>query len=114
MAEAFCRTLGKDVECLSAGSSPEKEVSPEAITVMNEIGIDISKAKPKGFNDLPDLRFDYLVTMGCEVACPALPGVQRVEWKIPDPKGKGINEYRRVRDIIRQHVIELLTRLKED
>lgn len=114
MAEALCRILGSDVECLSAGSFPEKEVSPETITVMKEIGIDISKAKPKGFNDLPDLRFDYLVTMGCEVVCPSLPGAKRIEWEIPDPKGKGIDEFRRVREIIRHQVIELLNRLKED
>ncbi|MEO0023394.1 MAG: arsenate reductase ArsC, partial [candidate division WOR-3 bacterium] len=99
MAEAFCRELGKDVKCASAGSSPEKEVSLEAIAVMQEVGIDISEAKPKGFADLPDLKFDYLVTMGCEVACPFLPGAKRIEWQIPDPKGRGIEEYRRVREM---------------
>ncbi|MEO0021735.1 MAG: arsenate reductase ArsC [candidate division WOR-3 bacterium] len=112
MAEAFCRELGKDVKCASAGSSPEKEVSLEAIAVMQEVGIDISEAKPKGFADLPDLKFDYLVTMGCEVACPFLPGVKRIEWQIPDPKGRGIEEYRRVREMIKQQVIELLSRLE--
>lgn len=112
MAEAFCRELGKDVKCASAGSSPEKEVSLEAIAVMQEVGIDISEAKPKGFADLPDLKFDYLVTMGCEVACPFLPGAKRIEWQIPDPKGRGIEEYRRVREMIKQQVVELLSRLE--
>lgn len=114
MAEAFCRALSKDVECASAGSSPEKEVSFEAIAVMKEVGIDISKAKPKGFNDLPDLKFDYLVTMGCDVACPFLPGVKRIEWQIPDPKGKGIEEYRRVREIIKKEVEKLLEQIKKE
>ncbi len=79
---------------------------------MQEVGIDISEAKPKGFNDLPDLKFDYLVTMGCEVNCPYLPGVKRIEWQIPDPKGKGLAEFRRVREMIKQQVVELLSRLE--
>jgi arsenate reductase (thioredoxin) len=108
MAEAFCRELGRDVECASAGSKPAAAVQPDTLAVMKEAGIDISGARPKGFEDLPSLKFDYLVTMGCEVDCPFLPGVRVVQWEIPDPYGKGIVEYRRVRDIIRAQVIELL------
>lgn len=114
MAEAFCRTLGKNVECASAGSHPEKEVAPETVAVLQEVGIDISGARPKGFADLPDLKFDYLVTMGCEVNCPYLPGAKRIEWQIPDPKGKGIEEYRRVREIIRKEIEKLLKQIKEE
>ncbi len=113
MAEAFCRHLASDMECASAGSNPEKEVSPETVAVMQEIGIDIANAKPKGFKDLPDLRFDYLITMGCEVECPFLPGARRIEWQIPDPKGKGIEEYRRAREMIRIKVVELLKNITE-
>jgi arsenate reductase len=111
MAEASCRALGRDVECVSAGSKPAAAVQPDTITVMKEVGIDISGARPKGFKDLPSLRFDYLVTMGCEVDCPFLPGVKVVQWEIPDPHGKGITEYRRVRDIIKQTVVVLLESL---
>lgn len=111
MAEAFCRVLSSDVECASAGTKPEEAVSAEAITVMEEVGIDISKAKPKSFADLPNLRFDYLVTMGCEVECPHIPGVKRVEWNIPDPKGKALDEFRRIREMIRQEVINLLSNI---
>ncbi|NPV14272.1 arsenate reductase ArsC [candidate division WOR-3 bacterium] len=116
MAEGFCRALGSDVECASAGTQPEEAVSVEAIRVMQEVGIDISKAKPKSFGDLPDLKFDYLVTMGCEVECPYIPGVKRIEWNIPDPKGKSLDEFRRVREIIRQEVVKLFAdigRLRE-
>uniref|UniRef100_A0A7C1NI49 Arsenate reductase ArsC n=1 Tax=candidate division WOR-3 bacterium TaxID=2052148 RepID=A0A7C1NI49_UNCW3 len=114
LAEAFCRALGRDVDCASAGSRPEREVAPETVAVMQEMGIDISGARPKGFADLPDLKFDYLVTMGCEVNCPCLPGAKRIEWQIPDPGGKGIEEYRRVRDIIRKEVEGLLKEIKEE
>jgi arsenate reductase len=111
MAEGFCREMGRDVECASAGSKPESAVSPHAVTVMREVGIDTSAAKPKGFGDLPNRRFDYLVTMGCEVVCPFLPGAKEVRWDIPDPHGKDIAEYRRVRDVIRQHMRDLLASL---
>jgi arsenate reductase len=111
MAEAFCRALGRDIECQSAGSAPASRVQPDTITAMQEVGIDISSARPKGFADLAGCRFDYLVTMGCELDCPFMPGVKVVTWAIPDPFGKGIDEYRRVRDIIRREVGDLLDSL---
>jgi arsenate reductase (thioredoxin) len=111
MAEASCRVLGSEVECASAGSSPATQVDPNAVAVMKEVGIDISAARPKGFKDLPDLKYGYLVTMGCEVACPFLPGAREVKWDIPDPHGKDIAEFRRVRDIIEAEVSKLLTDL---
>jgi arsenate reductase (thioredoxin) len=111
MAEAFCHEFGKDIECASVGSEPAKAVQSYAIAVMHEVGIDIVGARPKGFKDLPDLEYDYLVTMGCEVDCPFLPGVKVVQWQIPDPSGKGIEEFRRVRDIIKAEVTKLLTDL---
>jgi len=114
MAEAFCRQMGRKVVCASAGSAPEKEVAPEAIAVMQEKGIDITGARPKSFQDLPDLSFDYLVTMGCEVVCPFLPGARHIAWEIPDPKGKGLEEFRRVRDLIREKVQELLAEIEKE
>jgi protein-tyrosine-phosphatase len=111
MAEAFCRELGRDVECASAGSKPAAAVQPDTIAVMKEVGIDISAARPKGFKDLSDLKYDYLVTMGREVVCPFLPGAKEVRWVIPEPSGKGIDEFRRVRDIIKADVTKLLTGL---
>ena len=111
MAEAYCRELGRDVECASAGSSPAAQVDPGAVAVMKEVGIDISAARPKGFKDLPDLKYDYLVTMGCEVVCPFLPGAKEVKWDIPDPHGKDIAEFGRVRDIIKASTEKLLTDL---
>jgi len=111
MAEAFCRVLGRNVECASAGSNPGAQVAPFAVEVMLEDGVDISAAKPKGFKDLGDLEFDYLVTMGCEVVCPFLPGAKEVKWDIADPHGTDISEYRRVRDVIRLQVRDLLSAL---
>jgi len=111
MAEAFCRAVGTGVECASAGSSPAVQVDPSAVAAMKEVGIDISAVRPKGFKELPDLKYDYLVTMGCEVVCPFLPGAKEVKWEIPDPHGKDITEFRRVRDIIKAEVSKLLAYL---
>jgi len=111
MAEAFCRALSNDVECESAGSNPAQSVAPHAIEVMKEIGIDISRARTKGFRDVTAGGFDYMVSMGCTVTCPFIPGAKEVHWEIPDPYGKGIKDYRHVRDLIRSEVAGLLTRL---
>ena len=111
MAEAFCRVLGRDVECESAGSKPAEAVAPNAVTVMKEVGIDISRARTKGFRDVIAGGFDYMVSMGCTVTCPFLPGTKEIRWEIPDPYGKGISEYRQVRDLIRSEVASLLAQL---
>jgi len=111
MAEAFCRALGRDVECESAGSRPAESVAPHAVEAMKELGIDISRARTKGFRDVVAGGFDYMVSMGCTVTCPFIPGAKEIRWEIPDPYGKGIEEYRRVRDIIRGQVRDLLDSL---
>jgi arsenate reductase len=108
MAEAFCHLLGRDVECESAGSKPAEAVAPNAVAVMKEAGIDIAGARTKGFRDVIAGGFDYMVSMGCTVTCPFLPGAKEVRWEIPDPYGKGIGEYRRVRDLIRAEVTTFL------
>jgi arsenate reductase len=75
---------------------------------MKEKGIDLSTKRPKGLNDLPPIEMDYLITMGCEETCPAIPSKKIVEWEIPDPKGKSIDVFRKVRDIIEDMVKTLL------
>ena len=111
MAEAFCRALGRDVECESAGSSPAERVAPHAVEVMKEIGIDISAARTKGFRDVTAGGYDYMVAMGCTVTCPFIPGTKEIRWDIPDPYGKGIKDYRQVRELIRSEVTAVLARL---
>jgi len=111
MAEAFCRALGRNVECESAGSNPAERVAPYAVATMKEIGIDISAARTKGFRDVTAGGYDYMVAMGCSVTCPFLPGAKEIRWHIPDPYGKGIEDYRRARDVIRAHVRDLLDSL---
>jgi len=75
---------------------------------MKEKGIDLSGRLPKGLNDLPPVEMDYLVTMGCEETCPAVPARKIIEWEIPDPKGKLMDEVRRIRDVLEAKVKMLL------
>jgi arsenate reductase len=109
MAQGFTESLGQGkVEVYSAGSRPASQIDPLVIEVMKEKGIDLSGKRPKGLNDLPTVELDYLVTMGCEETCPAVLSKRVIEWDIPDPKGKPIDVYRKVRDFIEKKVKALL------
>ena len=109
MAEGFANAFGQGrLEVYSAGSSPSSQIDPLVIEVMKEKGIDLSGKRPKGLNDLPPVEMDYLVTMGCEETCPAVLAKKIIEWEIPDPKGKPIDEVRRIRDMLEAKVKMLL------
>ena len=71
----------------------------------------LSGRRPKGLNDLPLIEMDYLVTMGCEETCPAVLAKKIIEWEIPDPKGKSIDVFREVRDIIEDRIRVLLAEI---
>lgn len=115
MAQGFAETFGKGrVEVYSAGSRPSSQIDPLVIEVMKEKGIDLSSKKPKGLNDLPPVEMDYLVTMGCEETCPAVLAKKIIEWEIPDPKGKSINVFREVRNVIENRVKALFEEIGKD
>lgn len=92
----------------SAGSKPSGVVNPNAVEVMKEIGIDISKQKSKGFDEVKDIEFDYVITMDCGEVCPVYPAKQKLSWQIPDPKDKPIEFFRQVRDDIHKKINELI------
>jgi len=105
MAEAFARILGgKSVEAFSAGSLPSGKVNPKAVEAMRELGYDLSVHGSKSLDDLPDVAFDFVATMGCGDACPTVRAKQRADWAIPDPKHLPPDEFRVVRDLIQDKV----------
>lgn len=105
MAQGFAEALGQGrVEAYSAGSRPSSQIDPMVTEVMKEKGIDLSSKRPKSLNDLPPIEMDYLVMMGCEETCPAIPSIKVIEWEIPDLKGKSIELYREIRDMIEDKV----------
>ena len=112
MAEGFAKKLGQGkIEVHSAGSNPSGKVEEMAIQVMKEKGIDISGQKSKGFGDLKEKNFDYVITLGCKDVCPFVPARQRIEWDIPDPKGKPIEVFRNTRDVIEREIRQFIENL---
>ena len=93
---------------LSAGTHPGAQVHPVVIDAMREVGIDLASAKPQKLTE--DLAADsqLLITMGCGDECPYVPGLERDDWPLPDPKGQDIATVRRTRDEIASRVRNLI------
>ena len=92
---------------LSAGTQPGERVHPEVVQVMREEGIDLADVKPQFLSAKLAEQATLLVTMGCGDACPYAPGVQKLDWPLPDPKGQPLEGVRKIRDEIRARVTEL-------
>jgi protein-tyrosine-phosphatase len=109
MAAGFLKHLAGDrVEVLSAGTAPKDQVNPSAVAAMAEIGIDVSANVPKLLTDSAVQESDYVITMGCGDTCPYFPGRTYLDWPLPDPAGKGIEDVRPIRDAIRAKVEALI------
>ncbi len=108
MAEAFFNHITKTANASSAGTKPAERVSSRAVQVMKEVGIDMSKAKPKLLTHKMIHEADIIVTMGCGVSnvCPAT--VSTEDWGLPDPLDMSIEKFREVRDLIRKKVEKLV------
>jgi len=104
IAEALAKIIIPDIEFMSAGTNPGREVDTVAIKVLKEMGIDWN-GYPKNISEID--KPDIIVTMGCGVECPGIPGVKVVEWNIPDPKGKDIGAYHQVVELIKEKLLEL-------
>ena len=113
MAEGLLRAMaGERFQVASAGVAPSS-VRPEAIEVMREIGIDISKHRSKSVDEFTGERFDYVITV-CDNArehCPVFPGdAKLIHWSFDDPAVTGDETvFRRVRDEIKERLREFIT-----
>ena len=113
MSQAFAKMLGDDkVEAFSAGSSPSGKINPKAIDSMKELGYDLLTHHSKSLEEVKQFApFDAVVTMGCGDACPWMPAKKFIDWDIQDPKNMNEDDFRKVRDGIKEKVKILLASL---
>jgi len=110
MAAAFFNALAdpKKAHAVSAGTEPGAAVHPEVVTVMREVGVDLSTTRPRRLTQEMAHGAGLLVTMGCGDACPVVPGLRRADWPLEDPKGKPLERVRAIRDEVRGRVQDLV------
>src|SRR5438132_9238347 len=88
MAAAFFNLLADPMKAraISAGTPPGERVHPEVVTAMKAVGIDLTDARPQRLTAAFAKDASMLVTMGCGDECPVVPGAERDDWPLPDPK----------------------------
>ncbi|HOJ23681.1 MAG: arsenate reductase ArsC [Bacteroidales bacterium] len=123
MAEAFLQSFDSNLIIFSAGTKPEDKVDDMAIAVMQELGIDISQKIPKSVEKYINEYWDYVITV-CDNAketCPVFLGDvrHRIHIGFEDPSNiQGsdeyrLNEYRRIRDEIKEKFLQLYNEIRE-
>lgn len=111
MAEALAkRNHSEAIEAWSSGSKPSGVVNPKAIASMKELGYDLSAHESKSLDEIPQIEYDYAITMGCGDECPHVKAKNREDWALPDPKHLEPVEFAKIRDQIAEKVSELARR----
>jgi arsenate reductase (thioredoxin) len=95
----------------SAGTAPADRVHPEVVEVMREVGVELEGRTPHRLDNADVEWADVVVTMGCGDACPVLPGKRYVDWDLPDPAGRPLDEVRKIRDEIAERIRSLVNEL---
>jgi arsenate reductase len=112
MAEGFARALGGGFfDVFSAGIHPTGVISEDAVLIMDEKGIDISRQRSKGLDSIPLEKIDIVVSMVGYPPNEVLPADfsgKAYDWDVDDPIGRSIEVFRRVRDEIEEKVTALL------
>ena len=111
MAQALLRRKTDAHEARSAGTRPADEVHEGVVTVMNELGVDLSGVRPRRLATEDAEWADVVVTMGCGDECPYVPGTRYVDWELDDPAGRPLDEVRRIREEIDRRLDSLLAEL---
>ena len=110
MAAAFFNALvapGR-AQALAAGTQPATRVHPEVVAAMADVGVNLAAASPRLLTPELAAGASVVVTLGCGEECPVVPGAQREDWPLPDPKGQPADAVAEVRDAIRERVEALL------
>ena len=117
MAEAFFKKYAKNqFHVISAGTSPSSHLNPVVVSVMNELGIDLENQKPQLLSSSMIENSNKTVNMGCmdKESCPSLFVKDVDDWNIEDPKGKSIEDVRKIRDQIKNDILNLLNSIESD
>jgi len=111
MAAAFFNRIADPsrATAVSAGTDPGTRVHSVVVDVMHEVGVDLTGIAPQRLTDDLARGAALLVTMGCAESCPVVPGLERDDWPLTDPKGLPIETVRRIRDEIAARVDRLVT-----
>jgi len=112
MAAAFLdhQATGR-VRVTSAGSQPASQLNPAVVAAMAEVGLNISRQRPRPLTTGQVQAADVVITMGCGDACPVYPGKRYLDWDLPDPAALSLEEIRPIRDEIARRTRQLLTEL---
>lgn len=112
MAEAFAKMHGKGkVNVYSSGSRPSGKVNPKAIAAMQELGYDLNLHVSKSLDEIPNIEYEYAITMGCGDECPFVKAKYRDDWKLDDPKNMEPAAFNKVRDEIEARVKNLFQKM---
>jgi protein-tyrosine-phosphatase len=113
MAERlFRRAAGDRHAARSAGSAPGAHAHPEVLEALEELGIDASDHVPHRL-DADDVEWADVVVATCDDACPVVGGKRYVNWQLPDPKERSLDEVRAIRGDIESRVDMLVADLDE-
>jgi arsenate reductase (thioredoxin) len=111
MAQAFANIYGSNiVNAYSAGSRPTGILNPKAIDSMAKLKYDLAAHHSKSLDDISDMEFECVITMGCGDACPWVKAKQREDWNIPDPRNMEPADFDKVRDMICKKVKAFLSK----
>jgi protein-tyrosine-phosphatase len=107
----FEQAAGGRHEADSAGTQPGDAINPAVVAAMAELGIDVASRRPQRLTTELAEWADVVVTMGCGDQCPYIPGKRYIDWELPDPAGRPLEEVRKTRDEIRGRVTGLVNEL---
>ena len=109
IAEAFGKKYApEDVDVFSSGSNPSGIVNPKAIESMSKLGYDLTVQESKSLDQVPQIEYEYAITMGCGDECPNVKSKFKEDWDVPDPKAMNPKDFERTRDFIEKKVKSLM------
>lgn len=114
MAEGFARAFGKNKVVVTSSGLEASQVDPIAVQTMSEAGVDVSEQTSKPLSDFNPEDYDVVISLcGCGINLPSEWVLQEVfeDWQLDDPEGHSIDEFRRVRDEVKDRVVALLESL---